>query len=182
MGRIFKLSLLGDGAVGKTSLKVRYTKGEFTNRYRQTLGVDFATHTINFDNKEVKIQIWDVAGQQVFNSIRKGFFQGSLGGWFVYDVTRPDTFQSLMSAWIEPFWETLQSKPPCILVANKVDLIEDRKVSGEDGEKFAQFLKKETGFNVPLIETSAKEGTNVNNAFETLAREVIYRADSKQKE
>lgn len=172
----FKLSLLGEGGVGKTSLKARYMSGEFTNKYIATLGVDFGTHEIKLDGNKVKISIWDVAGQKQFQSIRKSFFEGSRGGLLIFDVTRKETFTVLASNWIQPFWETLQEKVPCILIANKIDLEDQRKVSHEEAEAFANNLSEQSGFMIPYIEASAKEGTNVNEAFETLSRTVLSRA------
>lgn len=172
----FKISLLGDGAVGKTSLKARYTSGEFTDKYIATLGVDFATHQIKLDGDKVTISIWDIAGQKHFKSIRTSFFEGSRGGLLIFDVTRQETFTGIETNWVHHFWETLGEKVPCIIIANKIDLLEHRKVSKEEGKSFAQRLSEESGFNVPYIETSAKEGTNVNEAFEILARAVLKKA------
>ena len=173
----FKLSLLGEGGVGKTSLKARYMSGEFTDKYIATLGVDFATHEIQIDGSKVKISIWDVAGQKQFRSIRKSFFEGSRGGLLIFDVTRKETFTDLASTWIKPFWETLGDKVPCILIANKIDLSDQRKVTREEAETFAKQLSEESGFTIPYVETSAKEGTNVNGAFEELSRTILSKYD-----
>ena len=176
MGRKqFKLSLLGEGAVGKTSLKARFISGEYTDKYISTLGVDFANHELKIDGQKVNISIWDVAGQKHFQAIRKSFFEGSRGGLFIYDVTRKDTFTALDANWVRPFWDHLQEKVPCIVLANKIDLIEQRKVTRDEGIAYASMLAQETGFGVPYVETSAKDGTNVVEAFENLARAVLDR-------
>ena len=174
----FKLSLLGEGAVGKTSLKATYISGEFTDKYISTLGVDFANHEVKINGQKVNVSIWDVAGQQTYKSIRESFYQGSRGGLLIYDVTRKETFEKLDNQWVYHFWETLGEKVPCIIIANKIDLIEQRKVDKEEGESFARRLSEESGFTVPYIETSAKEGTNVNEAFEILTRAVLKKAEN----
>ena len=170
----FKLSLLGDGGVGKTSIKNRYLTGKFTDKYMTTLGVDFSSHTLKVEDKKVFIAIWDVAGQQVFSSIRKSYFEGSRGGLVVFDVTRLESFENLLEGWINPFYETVPDKPPLIIIANKVDLTEERLVSQETGLNYVNELKAK--FNVEHItylETSAKEGTGISEAFENLTRLVL---------
>lgn len=169
----FKLSLLGDGGVGKTSIKNRYLTGKFTDKYMTTLGVDFSSHTLEVDEKKVFIAIWDVAGQQVFSSIRKSYFEGSRGALTVFDVTRLESFENLLEGWIKPFYETVNEKPPIILLANKVDLQDERLVSREAGEKFANELKDQFNVDVAYIETSAKDGTGVSEAFENLTKLVL---------
>jgi small GTP-binding protein len=172
----FKLSLLGDGGVGKTSIKNRYLTGKFTDKYMTTLGVDFSSHTLKIDDKNVYIAIWDVAGQQVFSSIRKSYFEGSRGALVVFDVTRLDSFENLLNDWVKPFFDTVIDKPPMIIIANKVDLKEERLISADMAEKFVADLKTQFNMNeISYLETSAKDGTNVSEAFEKLTRYVISR-------
>ena len=170
----FKLSLLGDGGVGKTSIKNRYLTGKFTDKYMTTLGVDFSSHTLEVDNKKVFIAIWDVAGQQVFSSIRKSYFEGSRGGLVVYDVTRLESFENLLEGWIDPFYETVPIKPPLIIIANKVDLTSERLVTQETGKMFVEELKSKYNVeHITYLETSAKEGTGISEAFENLTKLVL---------
>ena len=170
----FKLSLLGDGGVGKTSIKNRYLTGKFTDKYMTTLGVDFSSHNLKVDNKNVYIAIWDVAGQQVFTSIRKSYFEGSRGALAVFDVTRVESFENLLDGWITPFYETVPDKPPMIIIANKVDLENERLVTRENAESFINDLKKKfENEHIIYIETSAKEGTNISETFENLTRLVM---------
>ena len=170
----FKLSLLGDGGVGKTSIKNRYLTDKFTDKYMTTLGVDFSSHSLKVDDKNVFIAIWDVAGQQVFSSIRKSYFEGSRGGLVVFDVTRLESFENLLDGWITPFYETVPDKPPMIIIANKVDLNDERLVTRETAEGFVEDLKKQFGIDhILYIETSAKEGTNIPETFENLTRLVM---------
>ncbi len=169
----FKLSLLGDGGVGKTSIKNRYLTGKFTDKYMTTLGVDFSSHTLEVDDKKVFIAIWDVAGQHVFSSIRKSYFEGSRGALTVFDVTRLESFENLLEGWIKPFYETVPDKPPMILIANKVDLKDERLVSQEAAEAFANELKSKFNVSIAYIETSAKDGTGITEAFENLTKLVL---------
>ena len=170
----FKLSLLGDGGVGKTSIKNRYLTGKFTDKYMTTLGVDFSSHTLKVGDKSVFVAIWDVAGQEVFASIRKSYFEGSRGALVVYDVTRLESFENLLNGWIKPFYETVPDKPPLIIIDNKVDLKEERLVTQESAEAFVNELKTKYSVNhITYIETSAKEGIGISEAFEQLTRLVI---------
>ena len=169
----FKLSLLGDGGVGKTSIKNRYLTGKFTDKYMTTLGVDFSSHTLKVDNKDVYVAIWDVAGQQVFSSIRKSYFEGSRGSLAVFDVTRLESFENLLEGWIKPFYDTITDKPPMIIIANKVDLTEERLISREAAETFVANIRIKFGADVAYLETSAKEGIGISEAFENLTRLVL---------
>lgn len=172
----FKLSLLGDGGVGKTSIKNRYLTGKFTDKYMTTLGVDFSSHSMKVDGKDVFVAIWDVAGQQVFSSIRKSYFEGSRGALAVFDVTRLESFDNLLEGWIKPFYDTITDLPPIIIIANKVDLTDERLVSHEAAEKFVQDLKQQYNTDVAYTETSAKEGIGISEAFENLTRFVLKKA------
>ena len=170
----FKLSLLGDGGVGKTSIKNRYLTDKFTDKYMTTLGVDFSSHTLKVDDKNVFIAIWDVAGQQVFSSIRKSYFEGSRGGLVVFDVTRLESFENLLDGWITPFYETVPDKPPMIIIANKVDLNDERLVTHEAAEVFVNELKMKFSVDhISYLETSAKDGIGISEAFEKLTRFVL---------
>lgn len=175
----YKLTLLGEGGVGKTSLKNRYLTGEFSGKYHATLGVDFSTHKLTISGMKLELSLWDVAGQTQFKSIRQSYFQGSSGGLVVYDVTRPESFDAIDENWVKAFWTALPDQPPIVVIANKTDLAEERKVSREDGERYAEKLRQEFGATVLYFETSAKEGTNVTKAFETLA-EVVLEKDIAQ--
>jgi Ras-related protein Rab-7A len=171
--------MLGDGGVGKTSLKNRYLTGEFTDKYLTTLGVDFASHSLILDGKEIFIQIWDVAGQDIFSSIRSSYFQGAKGALIVFDVTRPETFENLLEKWIRPFFNSLDDKPPIAVLGNKSDLTNERKLNHEPGLELVKKIKNEFELenDVPYFETSAKEGVNVNAAFESITRIVLKNAE-----
>ena len=97
---LMKVCLLGDGAVGKTALRERYLGKEFTSSYLMTIGADFAVQKTLVKDKEVKFQIWDLAGQERFNSVRSLYYSGSHGALFVFDVTRPESYQNIINGWL----------------------------------------------------------------------------------
>ena len=157
----YKMVVLGDGAVGKTSLIRRFIDKTFKTDYKSTIGVSHLVKKYNLsDSITVTLNLWDLAGQEMFRSVRKMYFQGAEAAAIVYDVTRPETFEHL-DDWMKEI-EELRSNPNfvSILIGNKIDL--ERKVSSEDGEAKA---KK---YNITFIETSAKEGANVDKAFGAL--------------
>ncbi len=177
-----KVCLLGDGAVGKTALKERYLGKGFTTSYLLTIGADFAVKTLDLRGKDVKFQIWDLAGQERFNSVRSLYYSGSHGALLVFDVTRLDSFSNV-TKWTEEFKKHVRKdNVPLILLGNKIDI---RDVNNPNhitpemgknlGSQIAELLGNET---VPYYETSALTGENVNLAFSELA-EYIIRADNK---
>jgi len=163
---------LGEPRVGKTSVRRRYLGAVFDKDYNVTLGADFAVKRLA--NNDV-LQIWDLAGQPVYKSVRSGYYRGAEGVILVYDITRPETFKKI-SKWIDEMLSISDSMIPLILVANKVDLKEDgyEYVSPKDGENYAKILSDWSGFNVPYIESSALLGTNIDKIFENLIKEIEF--------
>ncbi len=170
--RRIKIVLGGDGAVGKTSIRRRYLGEGFTQQYLQTLGADFALkETVLKDgNIRFRWQIWDLAGQPAFHEVRKAYFKGCLGALVVYDVTRPETLENA-EKWCEDIWEnsSYQEKIPIVLIGNKIDLRDtvNDALTPEDGKKMAEKL------GIGFLETSAKTGENIEDAFEFLGRKII---------
>lgn len=164
----FKVILLGDGSVGKTSLRHMFLGDGFREKYSMTIGADFAVKRF----KDVTIQIWDLAGQARFKTVREVYYQGAVGAIVVFDVTRPDTFKSVPD-WLKELLKNNKNQIiPTVLVGNKVDLRELKGVTTEDGEKYAQALSKWSGTDVHYIETSAKMDINVKETFEKLLQEM----------
>jgi len=162
----FKLILIGDGGVGKTSLVRQFVEHKFDQDYISTIGVNIMTKTYRlFENVEIKFSIFDVAGQKYFRRVRKNYFRGTQAILFVFDVTRRDSFESIKT-WVqecETELGTLKgSSVKCLLVGNKIDL-PNREVKIMEGKA----LGDELGFN--YMETSAKDGTNVDKAFGRIA-------------
>lgn len=171
----FKITLLGEGAVGKTSLRKNFLGETFDRDYMMTLGADFATKTIEVDDYEVTLIIWDLAGQPRFSVVREGFYQGTRGALLVFDITRPDTYEQL-SSWVRELLKNNKDKKvPLVLIGNKNDLRGSlhTTIPEEYGEKYAEALSQWSGYNIPYIETSAKYGDNVEKAFENLIRQII---------
>jgi small GTP-binding protein len=158
---IFKVPVAGDGAVGKTSLIVRYTQGTFTETYKMTIGTSFAVKTVDLDQVIVKLQIWDLAGQPHFGGVRPLFYQGSTGVIYVFSVTDRASFDHLVG-WLEEAQKN-SGNIPGILIGNKTDLMDQRVVSREEAEAFA------AQSSLRYIETSAKMDENVGDAFQLMA-------------
>ncbi|MFX1510528.1 MAG: Rab family GTPase [Promethearchaeota archaeon] len=158
---IFKVPVAGDGAVGKTSLIVRYTQGTFTDTYKMTIGTSFAVKTVDLEKVVVKLQIWDLAGQPHFGGVRPLFYQGSTGVIYVFSVTDRASFDHL-AGWIEEARKN-SGNIPGILIGNKTDLLDQRVVSRQEAEAFAAQA------GLQYIETSAKMDENVGDAFRQVA-------------
>lgn len=178
----FKVSLLGEGMVGKTSLKNRIITGKFTELYLTTLGVDFGIHSLKIDDADIQLAIWDIAGQKNFSSIRGGYFEGSSGAIIVFDVTRPETLTKIKDHWIVPFFEKLKKQLPILVLANKIDLEKERNVSKKQIEDYLKLIKIELGLEnteLPYIEASVKDDINVIKSIEEFTKMLIKHHQNK---
>ena len=162
----FKYIIIGDAAVGKSNLLIRYVYGEFNKDYQNTIGVEFGVKNINIKNKICRIQIWDTAGQETFKSITKGYYKNSVCAIIVYDITRRDSFNNI-NTWINDCKTICSKTVSMVLVGAKSDLEINRQVMKEEGEELAE----KNG--IPFYETSAKTGENVNEVFFTSAEEIV---------
>jgi len=165
----FKLILGGDGGVGKTSMVHRFVEDSFQSDYKATIGTSIMKKECNFTGLEssVRFVIWDLAGQTQFRRIRKSYLTNAEAGILVYDVTRKKTYENVKN-WYDEIKE-VTPQISLILVGNKIDLEDQKEISQEEGEKLA----KELG--ISYIETSAKTGENIDEAFKMLALEIIKR-------
>ena len=163
---IFKVLLLGNSDVGKSSLLLRFVDSVWNDAFVPTIGVDFKVKTLDIKNQKVKMQIWDTAGQERFRTVVSTYFRGAHGILLLYDVTNKDSFKNLES-WLIEIEKNAKEKVLKILIGNKCDLTEDREISEEEGKAFA--LRN----GMEFMETSAKMNTNVSEAFETLAKLMI---------
>lgn len=171
----FKITLLGEGAVGKTSLRKNFLGETFDRDYMMTLGADFATKTVEVDDFDVTMIIWDLAGQPRFSIVREGFYKGTRGALLVFDITRPDTYEQLAD-WVRELLKNNNGKKvPIVLIGNKNDLRGSlhTTIPEEYGEKYAKALSSWSGYEIPYIETSAKFGDNVEKAFQILIKQII---------
>lgn len=177
-----KLVLCGDGAVGKTAIRERFLGRGFSSSYLQTIGADFASTEkdveVDANKYSVNYQIWDLAGQTEFGSVRKTYYEGCFGSLMIFDITRPASFENLPS-WINELWENSgRGKVPIVLLGNKSDLkdkfpehIRDAQITQYISELNASIGK--AGFFVEYLETSALTGQNIENAFTTIGKQVV---------
>ncbi|KAL5040140.1 hypothetical protein RTP6_007189 [Batrachochytrium dendrobatidis] len=162
-------SSVGDSGVGKSCLLLRFTNNEYMPT-ETTIGIEFGSQVVRVQDKRVKLQIWDTAGQESFRSISRAYYRGAIGCLLVYDITRRDTFMHLMS-WLDDVHQHGNDKVMTILVANKCDLEAKRQVTKEEGEAFA----KKHG--LLYLETSAKTGFQVEQAFLVLGTNIFNSLD-----
>lgn len=161
--RIAKVIIIGDAAVGKTSLLLRYSKGTFNPTYIITIGVQFAVKDIKIGEEVLRLQIWDTGGQERFGTIRQLYYRGTKGAIVVYDRSSRESFERL-DYWIEELRKSVD-KIPIVIVGNKADL--PAVVPMEQGQQFA--ADRSLGF----IETSAKANLNIVTPFSKLAHLII---------
>jgi len=171
-GQLYKLVFVGDSAVGKTSFITRYCKNEFSESTSATLGVDFYVKPLNISNENIQLQLWDTCGQERFRSIAKSYFRRADGVVLMYDTTCEQSFINVRE-WIQSINEITDRSIPIIIIGNKTDLRESaaknniKVISYQDGLKFA----KDNG--ALFIETSIKEGTNIDSSLVDLCKQMI---------
>jgi len=165
---LFKLLLIGNSAVGKSSLLLRFSDNIFNESFLPTIGVDFKIRTFDLNNKTVKLQIWDTAGQERFKTITSSYYKGAHGIIMVYDITDKQSFRDIDN-WLAEVEKHASENVNKLLVGNKCDLEQNRQVSFEEGKAYAEQL------GIKFIETSAKNSVNVDNAFFTMANEIKAR-------
>ena len=164
---LYKILLLGDSSVGKTCFLLRYTENTFQEIHMSTIGLDYKLKNVQLDDgKMVKIQIWDTAGQDRFRSITRNYYKGAHGIILIYDVTSRKTFENVRN-WLTQIKEEVTDKVTIILIGNKIDNVEGRKVTTEEGQNMA----KEYGLN--FFETSAKSGINIDSAFNEMVKKTV---------
>ena len=169
-----KIMIIGETETGKTSLISRYCKNEFKGgSYLSTIGIDFQIKNLVLDSKRIRLQIWDTAGQERFRNIAKSYFHSSDGFIIVYDISNIDSFDRL-DYWIDEIKTNSQEITKMVLVGNKCDIIEERKIPKEDGQEFAKNKK------IKFFEVSAKEGININESFEFLVKEILKSFSPKE--
>lgn len=151
--------------MGKSCLLLQFTDKRFRTDHDLTIGVEFGARLVTIGGKQIKLQIWDTAGQESFRSITRSYYRGATGALLVYDISRRDTFNHL-TRWLDEARQHANPKMVIMLIGNKSDL-EKREVSYEEGEKFAQ----ENG--LIFLETSAKTAQNVEEAFLKTAQKIF---------
>ena len=161
-----KILVLGDITVGKTTLILKYVDNFTPDVYISTLGVDYKTKYIEYNDAKVTLQIWDTAGQERYKVITKSFIKGTDGIIFMYDITQKESFINIKK-WIQETEEENPNGSKKIIVGNKIDLEENRQVTEEMKEKLCKDL------DVDLIEISAKKGIDVDKVFDLLVKKIL---------
>ena len=168
--QLFKLIIIGDTNVGKTCILKKYVNDQFDENNSSTIGVEFLLKDVVIDSTSIKLQIWDTAGQEIFRSVTQTYYRSANGAIVVFDITNEDSFNHL-SDWIKDFIDNTGVNN-IIIVGNKSDLTNERKVQNEAGKDYAKTQ------NLQYFETSAKNGDNIEGAFEYIAK-MIYQKQKR---
>lgn len=161
----FKFLLVGNGNVGKTSIVRRLCRGDFISNPETTIGVEFMTKLFDIDGNQVKLQIWDTAGQEKYRSVGKAYYRNAIGVLLVFSLTDHVSFEKL-EEWISDVSQYCHPKAHMILVGNKSDLTDARTITQDEIRKFAE------GRSLQYIESSAKTGSNINECFYQVAKAI----------
>ncbi len=174
--RLFKVCLIGDGAVGKTSLRRKYVGQAFNENYIPTIGADFSFVELAMNDYHTQMTIWDLAGQPKFQTVKGAYFVGSMGAVVVFDVTRITTFFNTFF-WIDSLYRYVKGVRPIVFLANKIDLEDQMDPSMFMVDQlilyFQHFLYEQYGITSSYLKTSAKTGENVQQAFREMMRHVL---------
>jgi Ras-related protein Rab-1A len=162
---LFKLLIIGDSSVGKSSILLRFADDRFTESFLSTIGVDFKIRTLTIDNKTIKLQIWDTAGQERFKTITNAYYRGSHGIIIVYDITNLESFNNV-ARWLEDIHRYTSNTAYKILIGNKSDLLEKREVDYNTAKQFADQK------GITFLETSAKNSNNVQELFLDMTKHI----------
>jgi len=165
---LIKLLLIGDSGVGKSCLLLRFSDDSFIPSFITTIGIDFKIRTIELEGKRIKLQIWDTAGQERFRTITTAYYRGAMGILLVYDVTDEKSFNNIRN-WIRNIEQHATESVNKMLIGNKCDMVEKKVIDTEKGKALAE------EYGIKFLETSAKNSTNVEDAFITLAKDIKKR-------
>jgi small GTP-binding protein len=159
----FKVIFLGDAAVGKTSIVARHVTSTFEENYIPSIGANITSRDYSINGKDITLMIWDIAAQEGFSKVRYDYYQGARAAFMVYDVTRPGTFEDIVF-WLDDLKKAVRKKIPMILIGNKIDLPD--VVHVHSGQRLADDI------GADFIETSAKTGQNIEEAFGKIAKKL----------
>ena len=162
---LYKIVIIGDTCVGKTNILTRYLTNQFSSNSKSTVGVELGIKFLKIKNTNTKIQIWDTAGQERYQAITSAYFRGSDGCFIVYDITNERSFNNI-EKWYEKVHENNDKDIPIIIVGNKCDLEDERKVPTDKGREKAQNL------DCAFYEISALKAINIEPIFEELVNTI----------
>ncbi len=162
---ILKILIIGDTSVGKTSILANYNGDNFDEKAIGTIGVEYLYKTITYKNMRIKLQLWDTSGEERFRSITKNFYRNANGVFLVYDITKEESFQNIRD-WLRDIKE-YNGDLKIIILGNKLDLIDQRVVTTERATNYA------SRNNLQYLETSAKDGTNIQKSFDNLIELIL---------
>ena len=168
-----KAILIGDASVGKTALLLKYIDGKFLENHIATIGVEYKEKIIKHNNIDIKLQIWDTAGQEIYRSLTRNFYRNADVFLFVFDITNEESYIHIKD-WLKESEEDLGKNFKKILIGNKFDLNHKRKVDKERMTRFAQ------NNNMKCFETSAKEGNNVDIIFTEAVKLLLGNKSNKE--
>lgn len=172
----YKVLLLGNSSVGKTCILLRYSEDKFTEEYDVTIGLNYRTKDLELKNKtKIKMQIWDTSGEEKFKAIAKNFYREAHGVLLVYDICDRNSFKEVKN-WISQIFENSGNEDIVIVLAgNKIDRVNDRLITKEEGEAVAR------EYDIPFFECSAKNNDNINEVFEVIANRVFDKLKKNRK-
>ncbi|XP_004778599.1 ras-related protein Rab-25 [Mustela putorius furo] len=171
---VFKVVLIGESGVGKTNLLSRFTRNEFKQDSRTTIGVEFSTRTVTLGTAAIKAQIWDTAGLERYRAITSAYYRGAVGALLVFDLTKHQTY-AVAERWLKELYDHAEATIVVMLVGNKSDLQQAREVPTEEARMFAE------NNGLLFLETSALDSTNVELAFQMVLKEILTKV-SKQRQ
>ena len=167
-----KVVVVGDSGVGKTNLIKRFITNTFSENSKATVGVEFISKSYKINNQVFKIEIWDTAGQERYKSITAAYYKGAKGALIVYDTTQKTSYENI-NKWMVEIKDKASKDMKLMIIGNKTDLKDSRQVETNEA------LQKAKDLEAPLMETSAKDGSNVREAFYDLLKE-MYREIRKK--
>ena len=164
---LYKILLLGDSTVGKTCFLLRYVDDSFLDLHMATIGLDYRLKTLILEEQKiVKIQLCDTAGQDKFRAITRNYYKGASGIILIFDVTNIKSYENIKK-WINEIKEEISEKVSIVLIGNKIDNVQERKISKDQGEKLANEI------GVKFFETSAKTGEGINESVFFLVKKIF---------
>ena len=173
--QLYKIIIIGDSGVGKSNILGRYLHNEFREDTKSTVGVEFGSKKMVIENTPIKLQIWDTAGQERYRSITSAYYKGSKGCFIVYDITNPQSFDDIQK-WYEEIKRSGDKGVSIILVGNKCDLENERKISTEAGKN------KTKEMNCPFYETSALSNIMIEEVFKSICEDIFNKIKTEKKD